>query len=125
MKNANVYLNLDDMNWGVTPTEFQKATLPEWAMAKVSVIHDGIDTDWAKPDPEVTIKLNDGTTLSREDKIITFVNRTFEPYRGIHKMIESLPRIQQACPDIKVFLIGKDTPYVSYGEHKERTKRDG
>ena len=122
MKNANVYLNLDDMDWGVSPTEFQRATLPDWAKKKLSVIHDGIDTDWAKPDPDVKIQLRDGTTLTRENKVITFVNRTFEPYRGIHKMIEAIPSVQKAIPDVKIFLIGRDTPYVSYGEHRKDKK---
>ena len=118
MKNANVYLNLEEMDWGVTPTRYQLNTLPRWARSKTSVIHDGIDTDWAKPNPEVKIKLNDGTSLKYGDKIITFVNRTFEPYRGVHKMIAALPKILEECPDVTVFLIGKDTPYVSYGEHR-------
>ena len=96
-----------------------KGYITDWAKKKLSVIHDGIDTDWAKPDPDVKIQLRDGTTLTRKNKVITFVNRTFEPYRGIHKMIEAIPSVQKAIPDVNIFLIGRDTPYVSYGEHKK------
>ena len=53
--------------------------------------------------------------LTYSDKVLTFVNRTFEPYRGIHSFMLSLERIQSACPDLEIVLIGKDTPNVSYG----------
>ena len=83
MKNANVLLNLQAMTWGLTPTGFQQSTLPVWAQNKTSVIHDGIDTDWACPDQGATVQLASGQVLSIKDELITFVNRTFEPYRGI------------------------------------------
>ena len=54
---------------------------------KISVIHDGIDTNLAclesQPKPFL---LSSSLALSKSDKVITFVNRTLEPYRGCHTL---------------------------------------
>jgi glycosyltransferase involved in cell wall biosynthesis len=121
MKNANVLLNLQAMAWGLTPTGFQHSTLPAWAQAKTSVIHDGINTSWACPDPTASLQLPDGRRLSAADEVISFVNRTFEPYRGIHVFLEALPAVLRARPKAQVLLVGHDSPKVSYGAHR----RDG
>lgn len=119
MKNANTLLNLDAMDWGITPTSFQHKTLPRWAQKRTSVIHDGIATDWALPDEDAFLVMNDGRILSAKDKIVTFVNRTFEPYRGIHKFLEAIESVLRSHSDCKIVLVGKDTPRVSYGAHRK------
>ena len=119
MKNANTLLNLDSMNWGLTPTHFQKNTLPYSYRNRVSVIHDGIDTSWASPDNSAQYRISDSCLLSKSDKVLTFVNRTFEPYRGIHTMMKSIPLIQKKHPDVHFVFIGKDSPIVSYGANRE------
>jgi len=118
MKNANVLLNLQAMTWGITPTGFQHSTLPSWAQTKTSVIHDGINTNWACPDPNAKLQLASGQSFSARDELITFVNRTFEPYRGIHVLLEALPAVLRARPKAHVLLVGQDTPKVSYGAHR-------
>jgi len=118
MKNANVLLNLDVMDWGVAPTAFQKSTVPFWGQLKTSVIHDGIDTMWASPNSNARYKLPNGTTLTNRDEIITFINRTFEPYRGIHIFLEAIATVLETCPNSQVILVGEDTPKVSYGAHR-------
>jgi len=118
MKNANVLLNLQAMTWGITPTGFQHSTLPTWAQAKTSVIHDGINTSWACPNPNANLQLRGGLNFSASDEVITIVNRTFEPYRGIHVVLEALPAVLNACPRAHVLLVGQDTPKVSYGAQR-------
>ena len=122
MKNANTLLNLDSMNWGVTPTHFQKNTLPHYHRNRVSVIHDGIDTSWASPDNSAQYRISDSLCLTNSDKVLTFVNRTFEPYRGIHTMMRSIPLIQEKHPDLHFVFIGKDSPIVSYGANRQDGK---
>ena len=61
-----------------------------------------------------TITLTDGTTLKPGEKIVTFVNRSLEPYRGCHSMIRAIPELQRRVPDVKVLIVGK-TSGVSYG----------
>ena len=118
MKNANVFLNLHDMDHGITPTEYQYSTLPTWARSKISVIHDGIDTTWAYPKRRTTIKINEQYTLTESDEVITFINRTFEPYRGIHPFMRSLPKVLKERKNLHVLLVGKDSPDVSYGSKR-------
>ena len=99
MKNANVLLNLDQMAAGITPTAFQKSTLPHWAQSKTHVIHDGIDTNWARPRQGISLRVG-GHTFNSDSELVTFVNRTYEPYRGIHIFIDSLQKVLRDCPNI-------------------------
>jgi glycosyltransferase involved in cell wall biosynthesis len=118
MKNANLLLNLNQMAWGLSPTQFQRSVLPAWAQARTSVIHDGINTGWLTPDPQAQLPLPNGTLLGAGDPVITFVNRTFEPYRGIHVFLEALALVQQRHASAHAVLVGADTPQVSYGAHR-------
>lgn len=115
MKTANQLLNLDASSWCVTPTQFQRSTYPQYWQDKISVIHDGIDTNKARPADELKpIKLGNEIILKPEDEIITFANRSLEPYRGCHTMIRAIPHIQRRVPNAKIVLIG-NTSGVSYG----------
>ena len=115
MKTANQLLNLESSNWCVTPTEFQKRSYPASKQTNITVIHDGIDTEKAKPiDKPSDLTLPNGIVLKHQEKIITFVNRNLEPYRGCHSMIRSIPRIQELEKEAKIIIVG-NTSGVSYG----------
>lgn len=123
MKTTNSLLNFQCMDWGYTPTQFQWHTLPEAYRGRVSIIHDGIDTQRLRPSSSAALKLADGTTLRPGDPVLTFVNRTFEPYRGIHRLMRALPELQRRHPELQVLLIGLESARVSYG--KPRSDRQG
>ncbi len=107
MKNANQLLMLEASSWNVTPTAFQRSSFPAHIRDRISVIHDGIDTRLAAPDEKIApMILSDGTSLSAADKIITFVNRRIEPYRGCLTFIRAIPAIQKACPDARIIVVG-------------------
>jgi len=115
MKNAYLYLTLEQSDWNVSPTHFQSGTYPDKWRHKFSIIHDGIDETVAKPTKEnISVKLNDETTLTRKNKIITFINRRLEPYRGFHTFVRSIPHIQRQNPDAHIVIIGADKG-TSYG----------
>ena len=115
MKNANQLLNLEASSWCVTPTEFQRTSYPAAWRDRISVIHDGIDTNKACPNLNPKpIELEDGTVLTADDQIVTFVNRSLEPYRGCHIMIRAIPHLQRLAPEAKLLIIG-NTSGVSYG----------
>lgn len=117
IKNTNNLLNLQLMDWGVSPTHWQRSTVPEQYHDRISVIHDGIDTDLIKPNPDAVLKaVNDrgeSLELGREDCVITFVNRNLEPSRGYHQFMRALPDIMAANKQVKVVIIGADG--TSYG----------
>ena len=115
MKNAYLYLTLEQADWNVSPTHFQASTYPDKWKNKFSVIHDGINTKVAKPASErVSVKLKDGTKLNSGDQVVTFINRRLEPYRGCHTMIRAIPQIQKNNPKAHIVLMGAEKG-TSYG----------
>lgn len=116
MKNANPLLMLEASSWNVTPTAFQRSSFPAQFRNRISVIHDGIDTALASPDPGVSpLTLPDGVVLSAGDSTITFVNRRIEPYRGCLPFIRAIPAMQEACPDARIVIVGGHEG-VAYGQ---------
>ena len=115
MKTANHLLNLQSCTWSVTPTEFQRSSYPKAFQDRISVIHDGIDTKKACPEARPrNVKLPDGTVLKPGDQLVTFVNRSLEPYRGCHSMIRAIPQLQRLAPKSRLVIVGNTTG-VSYG----------
>lgn len=113
-RNFNQALSFISGDWGISPTEWQKQQYPEIVRQRISVIHDGIDTDLIAPDSEAHCTLRSGLThLKAGDEVITFVNRNFEPYRGFHIFAYALPLIQKLRPNAQIVLVGSDG--VSYG----------
>jgi glycosyltransferase involved in cell wall biosynthesis len=116
MKNANYELHFSQAQAGIAPTHWQASLFPQRFASRIAVIHDGIDTRHIAPDAQARVNLQtaQGTlTLSREDEVITFVNRNLEPYRGYHRFMRALPAILRARPKARVLMIGGNG--VSYG----------
>lgn len=113
LKNLNNAMHRGVADLGISPTQFQADTFPEDWQEIISVIHDGIDTDVVKPDPEATFALEDGRVLTRKDEVITFVNRNLEPYRGYHVFMRALPQLLKERPNAQILIVGGDQ--VSYG----------
>ena len=111
-KNAHILMTLQDMAWGVSPTHFQRGTVPDTYQDRISVIFDGIDTDVARPDPTAALTLRGGE-LRPGAEIVTFVNRNLEPYRGYHVFMRALPEILRRRPQAVALIVGND--HVSYG----------
>ncbi len=113
LKNLNTRLHFEGADAGISPTIWQAGTFPEPFRSRISVVHDGIDTLSIVPNPSVTLTLNGTFTLSREDEVITFVNRNLEPYRGYHIFMRALPELLKRRPKARVLILGGDG--VSYG----------
>jgi glycosyltransferase involved in cell wall biosynthesis len=116
LKNINNFLHFEFADAGMSPTEWQKSTFPEPFRSKISVIHDGIDTDVIRPSETSWLQIGD-LKLTKNDEIITFVNRNLEPYRGYHIFMRSLPTILKARPNARVLIVGGDQ--VSYGASRK------
>ncbi|MGI9212954.1 MAG: glycosyltransferase family 4 protein [Methylococcaceae bacterium] len=113
LKNVNNWLHFEIANAGISPTEWQASTFPDSFRSKISVIHDGIDTDTVTPNPEVILTLNENLKLTKNDEVITFVNRNLEPYRGYHIFMRALPEIMARRPSARILIVGGND--VSYG----------
>ncbi len=118
-RNAFGFAQYNMSDYLITPTKFQKSTFPVAYQEKIKVIHEGIDTN--KFTPSANMKLNiDGNNISKKDKIILFVNRNLEPYRGYHIFLRSLPLIQKKHPDALIFIVGGEG--TSYGKDPPKGK---
>lgn len=113
LRNAGNLLGLNAADWGQTPTLWQAWQYPSIYRARMSVFHEGIDTDVLKPNAGRRVNLPNGVMLSSADEVITFVSRNLEPYRGFHVFMRALPEIQRRRPNAQVLVIGADG--VSYG----------
>ena len=113
LKNLNNLLHFDCADVGISPTEWQASTFPEPFRSRITVVHDGIDTAAVAPDPKVSLTINGSIALTRQDEVITFVNRNLEPYRGYHIFMRALPEILRSRPRARVLIVGGDD--VSYG----------
>ncbi len=114
-KNAVNLLALDNPGQGITPTRFQRSTYPDWARGKIDILAEGVSLDVCTPDAEVARRVfQHGDLVVRPgEKLVTYVARDLEPYRGFHIIMRALPSLLQARPDVKVALVGGDG--VSYG----------
>lgn len=113
LKNANILLQFQQADAGISPTHWQASTFPQHIRDKITVIHDGIDTEVLSPYSSASFLLDNGKSLTRDDEVITFVNRALEPYRGFHTFMRSLPKLLTARPNAQVLIVGKED--VSYG----------
>jgi glycosyltransferase involved in cell wall biosynthesis len=113
IKNVNNLMHFEAADAGISPTWWQMSTFPERVRPKITVIHDGIDTDRLVPCPDVSMTLNNNIQITKKNQIITFVNRNLEPYRGYHIFIRALPELLKRNPQARILIIGGNG--VSYG----------
>ena len=118
--NALHLLNLENCDAAISPTHWQKAQHPKAYQDKITVTHEGVDTDNLGPYVKAGIKLPNGTVLRAGDPVITYVARNLEPYRGFHQFMRALPAIQRAHKTAHAVIVGGDG--VSYGRKPEGAK---
>ncbi|WP_135465673.1 glycosyltransferase family 4 protein [Crenalkalicoccus roseus] len=109
--NATHLLSLEQADWGQTPTRWQASRFPDWARARLSVVHEGVDTAAIRRQPEARFTLPDGRVLGPDDEVVTFVARGLEPYRGFHVFMRALPEIMARRPRAQVVVVGGDEPH--------------
>ena len=112
-KNLGNLLALDTADLGQCPTEWQKSVYPRRYHATLNVIHEGVDSTVARPDPTARLILADQKLeFNAGDEIVTYVARNLEPYRGFPSFMRSLPKILAARPAARVLIVGGNE--VSY-----------
>ena len=95
---------------------WQLATYPDWARKRISLLPEGVDLELlqarsAKVRRE-PLAIGDAV-IAPSDKLVTYVARDLEPYRGYHVMMRALPHLLRARKDVRVVMVGGDG--VSYG----------
>ncbi|MBE9192838.1 glycosyltransferase family 4 protein [Gloeocapsopsis crepidinum LEGE 06123] len=113
IKNAPILIDLYSCDRGLSPTFWQRAQFPPEFHSKISVLHDGVDTEYFKPQPGAKLVLPN-LDLSGVDELVTYVARGMEPYRGFPQFIEAIAYIQERRPNCHVVIVGSER--VCYGK---------
>lgn len=112
-RQAHLALAMVQADAALSPTEWQADTFPSSFRDKITITHDGVDTDFLTPDPLASYTLPNGRVLRAGDEVLTYVARNLEPYRGTHVFLRALPEVLEARPHAQIVIIGGDG--VSYG----------
>ncbi|MFC3167921.1 glycosyltransferase [Paracoccus fontiphilus] len=112
-RSAHLIQGIVQADAAISPTRYQADSFPPELRAKITVIHDGIDTARVCPNPQASLTLPNGQVLRAGDEVLTYVSRSLEPYRGFHIFMRALPEILAARPRAQVVVIGAEG--VSYG----------
>lgn len=113
-RNTAMLQALLDADLAVAPTRWQADSFPAALRPRISVVHEGIDTDLVRPDQGANVTLRrEGITLRPGNEVVTYVARNLEPYRGYHVFMRALPAILARRPNARVVIVGGDG--VSYG----------
>ncbi len=115
MKNITNLMSLEMADWAVTPTVWQWSMNSPDLRHKISVLHDGVDTEFCKPDASATFTLPNGTTFKPGDELITYATRNFEHYRGFPTFMHAAEILLKERPNAHIIAIGADG--VSYGKN--------
>ena len=121
LKNAATLLALNVSDLGLSPTNWQRSTFPEEYRDMIKVIHEGVDTEVAKPAADAVLRLNSGREFRRGDEVVTFVARNLEPLRGYHVFMRALPRIMRERPRAQIVVIGQDRSYYGAAAPQGKT----
>lgn len=108
IKNIANLMSFETADALLSPTKWQAANFPSRIRERISVVHDGIDTNHLRPNSNISLTVSSKLTLTKSDEIVTFVNRNLEPYRGYHIFMRALPEILKRRPNAHVFIVGRD-----------------
>ena len=113
VKNITNQISLENMDWGLAPTVWQWSLHPEAYRDRISVIHDGVDTQQCQPDAQASLTLASGKTFKAGDEVLTYIARNFEPYRGFPTFMQAAEILLAERPNLHIVAVGADE--VSYG----------
>jgi glycosyltransferase involved in cell wall biosynthesis len=119
-KNATMAMAFAEADRIVAPTAFQAGMLPQAFRGRATILHEGVDVDRVRRDPNTGLKRGE-RVLDRSTPVITFINRRFEPLRGYHILMRALPRLLAEVKDAEVLLIGSGDS-SGYGQPSPRAR---
>lgn len=110
--NATMLVDLYSCDRGISPTQWQLAQFPPEFHSKITVLHDGVDTDYFFPEPGLKLVLPN-LDLSHVDELITYVSRGMDAYRGFPQFIEAIAHVLDRRPNCHVVIVAAER--VAYG----------
>ena len=119
IKNSHLLVDLYSCDKVITPTKWQLEQIPKIFHDKVSVIHEGIDTEFFKPNENAILNLPE-ISLTAKDEVITYATRGMEPYRGFPQFMKAASDIQKRRPNCHIVIAGEDR--ICYGPKLQEGK---
>jgi glycosyltransferase involved in cell wall biosynthesis len=116
-RNAPIAMDLSAANAVLCPTHFQASQFPPIYRAALTVLHDGIDTDYLSPDAKARNSTLGGL-VAEDALVVTYATRGMEPHRCFPQFAAALPEVLAADPRIVVLIAGENR--VAYGSAKQR-----
>lgn len=116
VRNAPLWADFSTADRALCPTRFQAAQFPPWMRERLTVLHDGVDTEIHSPAPE------DGPRprgilarwgVPEDAEVLTSITRGMEPHRGFPETMRALALLQKRRPRLHALIGGEDR--VAYG----------
>lgn len=111
-RNTPIALELAGAAAALCPTAYQAAQFPAVFARQMTVLHDGIDTGFFRPDPAMRTSTLGGR-VAPDARVVTYATRGMEPHRGFPQFIAALPQVLAADPAVVVVIAGENR--VAYG----------
>ena len=108
----------------IAPTEWQRSQFPAYMRDAIEIAPDGIDTSLFKPDPDACFTLASGRILKPGDRVVTYVARGADPFRGFAQFIEALGLLQARDPRVEAIIVGDRLVYYGEGHGTDSHFRD-
>jgi len=111
-RNSLVALELSNADLIITPTRFQRDSLPKCFQANTLIIHEGTDVNYYRYNP--AFKCRSGSYY------LTYATRGMEPIRGFEYFVRALPSLLKLNTDIRIIIAGEDNQhYGGSGSKKD------
>ena len=92
-----------------TPTRWQRDQFPGAMRECLQVAHEGVDTEFACPQPGRKFVLPRASLdLSEAEEVVTYLSRGFEPYRGFPQFMDTVRILLARRPKCHVVIAGVD-----------------
>ncbi|HMM39068.1 MAG TPA: glycosyltransferase [Desulfovibrio sp.] len=106
-RNLPILMDLANCRQGICPSRWQAEQFPPDLRRKLTVLPDGVDTEFFRPAPDERLVLP-GLDLSGAAEIVTYATRGMEPYRGFPQFMEAAARLMATRPACHVVVVGDD-----------------
>jgi glycosyltransferase involved in cell wall biosynthesis len=112
VRNAPIWADFSTADRALCPTRFQASQFPAWMRERLTVMHDGVDTELHSPgDGGRGILARWGVPPDAE--VVTSITRGMEPHRGFPETMRALAALQKTRPRLHALVGGEDR--VAYG----------
>jgi glycosyltransferase involved in cell wall biosynthesis len=115
VRNAALWADFSAADRALCPTRFQAAQFPPWLRERLTVMHDGVDTDLHAPAPpgQGSRAILARWGVPQDAEVLTSITRGMEPHRGFPETMRALKLLQARRPRLHALIGGEDR--VAYG----------